>query len=81
MNDLLLKLLELKNKLSHGGWITIVPYENTNLVIRVEWYLEQKYGYEQQFTVDELKSANADLADYFIETANREIEHLLGKSS
>lgn len=80
MNDLLLKLLELKNKINHSGWITIVPYENENLVIRVEWYLEQKYGYEQQFTVGELKNANVDLADSFIRAANCEIKRLVGES-
>ncbi|GEM_PF-4601525 len=81
MNDLLLKLLNIKNKIKHNGWITIVPNANSDLVLRVKWYLEQKYEYEQRFTIMELKDSNVDLAEYFVETANREIERLLGESS
>ncbi len=88
MNDLLLKLLELKNKLNHGGLITIEMRENKNiyeasLAIRAEWYLHKRYRCEQEFTVSQLNEANrsnADLVDYFIKSANCDIEQLLGRS-
>lgn len=80
MNDFLIKLLKLRKKIVRDGWLMLPPVASGTgdvLSLRVEWYLEQKYGFERVFSMKELRDANFDLAEAFIQEANREIERQL----
>ena len=80
MNDFLVNLMELKNKISKDGWLILSPTpRDDQLAMRVEWYLDKKYSFGLTFDVSELNSTKVDLAKYFIEMANSEIELMVNK--
>ena len=82
MNNMLIKLFTMAAKIEKGGWIVIPPFKNKYAcTLRVEWYLDKRYGFERSFTKIELEHANIDLAERFVEEANRNLEMLLKQDS
>ena len=82
MNNMLIKLFTIAAKIEKGGWIVIPPFKNKYAVtLRVEWYLDKRYGFERSFTKMELERENIDLAERFVEEANRNLEMLLKQTS
>lgn len=75
MNEFLMELLILRNKLNHDGWIIIPPGDDQTLKIRVEWFDKEKYSYQKTFNYDELEIYG--LAEMFIKKANQEIAIIL----
>jgi len=80
MNDVLVQLLNVREDIKHAGYLSIPPSPNPyELKIRVEWYADEKHGYEQQFTEIELRDCNVNLLDRFIADANDFIVSVLGE--
>lgn len=71
MNDLLLKLLELKKLVKGNGWISIGPTHDDIIELRVEWYhLKEKHGYMMSLNPLQISTSNNDLFVAFINEAN-----------
>jgi hypothetical protein len=82
MNDMLIKLFTIAANIKKDGWIVIPPSNRKYTVtLRVEWFLDKKYGFERSFTRTELEQTNIDLAAVFVEEANHNIDMQLKQSA
>ena len=78
MNETLIELIKMRDKIKYDGWIVIPPSppqpNNGGLEVRIEWFIAgKKHCFQYAFAEVEF-TANTCLVDYFIEMANRAIE-------